>query len=342
MIYDSRFMESDTERIRIKICIIFLVLYLIPPLMTSAESLCTPLWRVLKSRELCDGTEIKVMGRVVTIMDYALLQGTEYQYGFFLKDENRNMVRVLVTDPIVLVEGKELEVSGVFRKSVEFPEIVYEDVLETNGSSVLMLFTANELYQDILADYGRRINLLKRYENWSLIAAGVVPLSLVGVFFFGYWFYQRRRVKGRTFEGYIESLFPKQEWAILESQAYRKLGRWVSSYSNPDFLFLHRRTKKKVAVECKFKLVLGSDQNRIIWADEEQIEKYYQFSEQKKVPVFVVIGVGGNPKKPRRMFLLPLRKIRYPDVAVEYLAKFERNPSPTFSIEELQKVYAED
>ena len=94
-------------------------------------------------------------------------------------------------------------------------------------------------------------------------------------------------------------------------------------------LYLFTGERIKIAVECKYK---EKEYERIFWADENQIERYQDFSAKEKMPVFVIIGIGGRPKNPNRMFLIPLHLIKYHDVKMDYLQKFERDPRKPFSL----------
>jgi hypothetical protein len=185
------------------------------------------------------------------------------------------------------------------------------------------------LWNDILGPYGESLNTGKKLAIWNKIFFAIIPVFSVIAFYFGLIFYKRRQYKGISFEGYVENLFNKQEWRIAESNAYRKLGRWVESYSNPDFVFIHRKTNKRIAVECKYK---GKEYERVLWAYEDQIEHYQNFSAKEKIPVFIIIGIAGRPKNPKRMFLVPLSLVKYPDVKMDYLQKFERDPRKSFSL----------
>ncbi len=193
-----------------------------------------------------------------------------------------------------------------------------------------------EEYTDLLVNYvGRGIleneALRERLQKRNIIFAALIPLFSVGAFMAGYVWYRRRKQKGASFEGYVEKLFARNEWKIEQDNTFRKLNRWVESYSNPDFVFVHRRTGRRLAIECKYKL---KEYDPIIWAYENQIENYQNFSKKQNIPVFVILGIGGKPTNPKRVFLVPLNQIKYPDVKIDYLEKFERrDPKKYFSLD---------
>jgi len=60
------------------------------------------------------------------------------------------------------------------------------------------------------------------------------------------------------------------------------------------------------------------------------IKRYNAYSRSNRIPVFVVIGVGGSPKKPATMFCIPLKDAKYPEIFPSVFEKYERNPGKTF------------
>ena len=56
-------------------------------------------------------------------------------------------------------------------------------------------------------------------------------------------------------------------------------------------------------------------------------------SQKENIPVFVILGISGSPKRPKRIFLIPLRQIKYPDVKLDYLERFERDPKKCFILD---------
>lgn len=56
-------------------------------------------------------------------------------------------------------------------------------------------------------------------------------------------------------------------------------------------------------VECKFRSDLY--QNKLNWTNPDQLERYREYERESKLPFFVVIGLGGSPDYPERMFCNP-------------------------------------
>ena len=58
--------------------------------------------------------------------------------------------------------------------------------------------------------------------------------------------------------------------------------------------------------------------------------RYNAYSRSNRIPVFVVVGVGGSPKNPETMFCIPLNDAKYPEIFPSVFEKYERDPGKTF------------
>jgi hypothetical protein len=83
------------------------------------------------------------------------------------------------------------------------------------------------------------------------------------------------------------------------------------NYGFPDLeweLVFSRTNKYRFAVECKWREKFRD--GKIERADEDQIRRYINFQSSKNITVFVVIGVGGEPGSPEKVYVTPLDEIR--------------------------------
>src|SRR3989338_5434447 len=300
---------------------------------------CNTLKEIFENSDYCDNKKISIGGAISEVLDFADLNGSKYVFGFWMVDENKNRIRVISADDMVLIAGNIVIIDGRYYKKLYAGSLNLDDTIVASSDNIQVVLTAKELWNEILGPYGESLYIGEKLatkneslQKRSIILAALIPLFAVGAFYLGFVFYKRRRFKGRSFEGYIENLFRKnKEWKVGRDNSYRKLRKgWVESYGDPDFVFIHRRTNQKIAVECKYK---EKEYEKILWAYEDQIEHYQNFSTKEKIPVFVILGVGGRPKNPKRVFLAPLSQIKYPDVKIDYLVKFERDPKKYFSLD---------
>lgn len=114
-------------------------------------------------------------------------------------------------------------------------------------------------------------------------------------------------VMGREFENYVIQRFKeKKKWFKVLDQRHDQLdpdGCPYPSNGNPDLeveaiWWVNR--KEKFAVECKFRSNWYNDS--IEWCQAHNLENYRNFAADRNMPVFVVLGVGGEPSAPKEMF----------------------------------------
>lgn len=295
-----------------------------------AQTQCNSIKEIFENSDYCDSKKISVRGTISEMLDSDTLSGSKYIFGFWIINENKNRIRVISADNMVLIEGNTVMIDGRYYKKLYANGLNLDDTIVASSNNIQVILTAEELWNDILGPYGESLNTGRKLVIWNKVFIAIIPLFSAVAFYFGLAFYKRRQYRGASFEGHVESLFRRQDWRLVEDNSYRKLNRWVESYSHPDFVFIHRKTNQKIAVECKYK---EKEYERILWAYEDQIEHYQDFSAKEKMPVFVIIGIGGRPKNPKRMFLAPLLLVKYPDVKMDYLRKFERDPKRPFLLD---------
>jgi hypothetical protein len=142
-------------------------------------------------------------------------------------------------------------------------------------------------------------------------------------------------IVGKRFEDHVERLFSLKYFKIVEKTHSFKTNseRYVESSKNPDFIFEYMPTKERFAVECKYRTQLNRN-NQLEWSKPAQFQRYQEFAYQKKIPVFVVIGLElafeseNDPDYDdieKFMFNIPLNEAKYPALYESVFSKFERD-----------------
>ena len=140
--------------------------------------------------------------------------------------------------------------------------------------------------------------------------------------------------KGQQFEQFIIKLFNEHFFYLKK---WRKSEKFTNSYLsidywNPDLeieLVFTSIKKYRFAVECKWRKEFKD--GKINWANNDQICSYRMFQDQVRVPVFVAIGIGGEPDSPEKLFLTPLNNIYMSNELFETeLIPFKRKPTHKF------------
>jgi hypothetical protein len=126
---------------------------------------------------------------------------------------------------------------------------------------------------------------------------------------------------GQKFEDYVrEFLFVSNYYDILErTHNYTTNKDYVESSLKPDFKFRDKWTKKEFYVEAKFRT--GEYNGKIVWCNEKQLARYKDYNKEK--PVFLILGIGGDPEYPEFLSLLPLTQAKYTGLFPSHAEKFE-------------------
>ena len=137
-------------------------------------------------------------------------------------------------------------------------------------------------------------------------------------------------LKGREFEDYVLELFNLRAdngFVLKEWRGDKALGDICpESNRHPDFVFEYQG--KRLAVECKWReRLLHNIEQDLFSADKLSV--YQQFSEERKIPVFIVLGVGGEPSNPELLYNIPLQEIKSVLSGTKAIVEFHRPSSET-------------
>lgn len=127
---------------------------------------------------------------------------------------------------------------------------------------------------------------------------------------------------GQNFEDYVrKELFVENYYDLLErTHDYNTNKRdYVESSLKPDFKFRDKWTKLEFYIEAKFRTRIYNE--KVIWCNDTQLLRYHQYNKQN--PVFLILGMGENPKFPDFLSLIPLSKAKYTGLFLSVVEKFE-------------------
>lgn len=113
--------------------------------------------------------------------------------------------------------------------------------------------------------------------------------------------------KGDDFEKYVVQKFSPKYFNVKEWAGDKYVnGIYADTTLQPDLMMEFRlRNKKEVfSVECKWRNAFTNDKVHIAYKD--QFQRYKNFSEQRQLPVFIALGIGGKASKPQDLYIIPL------------------------------------
>ena len=144
--------------------------------------------------------------------------------------------------------------------------------------------------------------------------------------------------KGHAFEKYIIQLFNERYFKLMKWRQAERItdNSYLFDRSNPDLELVFAGAKKyRFAVECKWRKEFTC--GKIDWASSYQVCVYEHFQEQNRIPVFIAIGIGGEPSNPERLFVTPLDNISmYTEVYESDLIPYKRKPTHKFFYDTVQ------
>lgn len=116
--------------------------------------------------------------------------------------------------------------------------------------------------------------------------------------------------KGDLFEKFVIERFKKPFFTLIEWRSDKiHNGTYAESNMYPDmeYYFKTNHAECTFAVECKWRSSFSEE--KIDWAKDYQLDNYRKFSAERRMRVFVIIGVGGQPENPRSLYIIPLDEI---------------------------------
>ena len=120
-------------------------------------------------------------------------------------------------------------------------------------------------------------------------------------------------LKGREFEEFVLELLDVKSGKLLlkEWRGDKTMGDvFPKNNSYPDFLIEEVETKHNVAIECKWRKFLNHSAMMDLFSPE-QLTAYQEFSEERDLPVFIFLGIGGEPCEPEDIYIIPLEKATF-------------------------------
>lgn len=129
-------------------------------------------------------------------------------------------------------------------------------------------------------------------------------------------------IKGDDFETFLRKkiyTYPQYELVMKTHSYTSNQGDYIEMTKYPDYLF-RDKDGKEFYVEAKYRATTFRE--KLDWCKPYQLERYKQIAQTKKV--FIAIGLGGRPKYPKRLFILPMEKVNYPSLYEREYLQYER------------------
>ena len=133
--------------------------------------------------------------------------------------------------------------------------------------------------------------------------------------------------KGKDFEEYVVSRFSTKYFTLKEWRGDKySNGIYAESNTYPDmeYTFTLREESYAFGVECKWRSKFNS-QGKVKWSYKDQLARYRQFAQDRNMPVFIILGIGGVPAKPAEIYVVPLASIKETELSKNWLENYRHN-----------------
>ncbi len=133
--------------------------------------------------------------------------------------------------------------------------------------------------------------------------------------------------KGDAFENYVIGKFDRRFFRLKDMRSDKgSNGFYPESNKYPDLVLEYKPASSSFAVECKWRSywhIKNDGKENINWAGgDKKLQNYNDYSMKNNIPVFVIIGIGGEPDNPDELFVVPLSALKYSYADKHYLCDF--------------------
>ncbi len=122
------------------------------------------------------------------------------------------------------------------------------------------------------------------------------------------------------FQGFVEQYFASR---MVGTNC--ELKRWpadeLNYYPDLEVVCTLPNEVRRFALECKYRPSLQD--GFVEFAYDEQLKRYKNFEDVEKLPLVIVLGIGGKPEDPAELFLIPLDGVYQPYLSEQQLKEFE-------------------
>lgn len=142
---------------------------------------------------------------------------------------------------------------------------------------------------------------------------------------------------GKKFEDYVMELFPAKHFNIVHKTvgAADLNGRFTEDCVYPDYKFRDLETGRTFWIECKYRSHYERD-GSVTWTDDKHLEKYKDIQKKTGTKIYIILGVGGKPSRPEKMYCFDLDRNGFKTLYPSRLRQQEIRHLQFWSLRELE------
>ena len=131
-------------------------------------------------------------------------------------------------------------------------------------------------------------------------------------------------MKSDLFEDFVANMFPEEHFTLIHKNTRKDIFssdlQKSENSAKPDFQFACKKTGESFWVECKYR-TNTLDNGSIHWCEEHQLNRYKKKRTESDNKTYIMMGLGGIPNHPDKIYCLDLDKIAYNTI---YKSSYER------------------
>ena len=137
-------------------------------------------------------------------------------------------------------------------------------------------------------------------------------------------------VKGDQFERFVrDKLFPKETHDIIAKTPANPENKPRHAPAKPPNLrFKTKANGFEFYVEAKFRAKSSGD-GKLEWCKNVDLKRHQETD--NTTPVLLALGLGGRPSAPAKVYLIPVRHIRFTKLHTSFLQRYEIPPNRSIS-----------
>ena len=117
--------------------------------------------------------------------------------------------------------------------------------------------------------------------------------------------FQQNLNLGAEFENYVEKIiFPIPFYSVKDRTSHPSQSKTLSDEGKPDRIFRANFLDEKPSfgIECKYHKSLCP---KVYTLNKREVDDFRNFKNNEKIPIFVILGIGGEPSRPENIYLIP-------------------------------------
>lgn len=130
--------------------------------------------------------------------------------------------------------------------------------------------------------------------------------------------------KGEEFENFVENnSFSKKDFTLIHrtSNKTQNKERFAENTKLPDFKFRSLKNLKEFYVEAKYRSKYDTN-SQLDLLNESQFDRFNSLEYKENIPVYIIIGLAGEPDNPKNIFLVPLKDLKNGKVTETFINKY--------------------